>query len=146
MNEFQKIFHFSDKPSRPKNCVINSTNESLTLSCEPGFDGGLKQFFVLEIHPATNVSGEDVANEINDQLNDQAVDHQSRRTSKAIYRMQKEKPVFDFNLEIVMPYILVLYAMNLKGKSEPVILTQEIKLPSRKTISSGKFLFYIPSK
>ncbi len=32
------------------NCsVVNQTTESLEVECLPGFDGGLRQFFLLEI-------------------------------------------------------------------------------------------------
>lgn len=110
----------------------------LQVNCEPGFDGGLKQYFVLEIRLAPNSSTHEIGNPVVEQLNDQAVVTDGK-TVKPLYKMQKESPVFDiFRLDSGTPYLLILYAVNLKGKSEPVVLTQEIKSSSTNIVSSGK--------
>ena len=37
-------------PERPVNCsVVNQTTESLVVECLPGFDGGLRQLFHMEV-------------------------------------------------------------------------------------------------
>lgn len=41
---------FSGPPEAPTNCsVVNQTTDSLEVECLPSFDGGLKQFFGLEV-------------------------------------------------------------------------------------------------
>ncbi|XP_065205997.1 hemicentin-1-like isoform X2 [Planococcus citri] len=124
-------FHLTlaNKPERPRNCVANNTNEFLQISCEPGFDGGLKQYFVLEIRTAnyTAVREDILTGQTFDQLSDEAVPIQNK-IGKPLYKLQKESPVFDiFSLENGMPYILTLYAVNLKGRSEAVVLVQGLK-------------------
>ena len=128
------------------NCATNNSDESIEITCEPGFDGGLKQYFVLEVH-LFNSSREYVTNEINDQLSDQAFDVQIKKVKKPLYKMQKESPVFHvYSLEAGLPYLFMLYAVNLKGKSKPVILTQEAKQWDKNIFSSGKFLSLIVMK
>lgn len=115
----------------------------LQVNCEPGFDGGLKQYFVLEIRLAPNSSTFEVGNPVVEQLNDQAVITDSK-TVKPLYKMQKESPVFDiFRLDSGTPYLLILYAVNLKGKSEPVVLTQEMKSSATNIVSSGKVCSFL---
>ena len=139
------ISHHSpaDKPDRPKNCVTNDSNDAFKISCEPGSDGGSKQYFVLEIRLANSSQDDVTNNEVSDQLNDQAFDVHSKTMNKPLYKMQKESPVFDvYSLGVGLPYIFMLYAVNLKGKSEPVIIAEEPKHRSKGVISSGKcFLF-----
>ena len=42
--------NFLGPPEAPTNCsVVNQTTDSLEVECLPAFDGGLKQFFGLEV-------------------------------------------------------------------------------------------------
>ncbi len=51
----------SGPPSPPANCsVVNQTTDSLEVRCSPGFDGGLRQRFVMVV--ADLASGEQLAN------------------------------------------------------------------------------------
>ena len=143
-NSFQ--FLFPDKPDRPRNCWTNSTSEELQITCEPGYDGGLKQFFVLEVRLAPNSSTSDSGHPVVEQLNDQAASSSEIKTIKLLRRMQKENPVFNIvQLDIGTPYLLTLYAVNLKGKSEPVVLTPETR-PATNIVSSGKWDLLVSSQ
>ena len=43
-------FFFTGPPEAPSNCsVVNQTTDSLEVECLPAFDGGLKQYFGLEV-------------------------------------------------------------------------------------------------
>ncbi len=56
-----KLFLLSGPPSAPANCsVVNQTTDSLEVRCSPGFDGGLRQRFVMVV--ADLASGEQLAN------------------------------------------------------------------------------------
>ena len=45
-----RIFFFTGPPEAPSNCsVVNQTTDSLEVECLPAFDGGLKQYFGLEV-------------------------------------------------------------------------------------------------
>lgn len=44
------LFLFSGRPFALQNCsVSNQSSDSLQVECEPGFDGGLPQHFILEL-------------------------------------------------------------------------------------------------
>ena len=44
------FFFFTGPPEAPSNCsVVNQTTDSLEVECLPAFDGGLKQYFGLEV-------------------------------------------------------------------------------------------------
>lgn len=53
------VFHLiaAGKPDTPYNCtMINQTSESLEVECTEGFDGGQRQWFVMEIFDSqTNI-------------------------------------------------------------------------------------------
>ncbi|CAH2012835.1 unnamed protein product [Acanthoscelides obtectus] len=43
------------KPDPPSNCtILNQTSDSLSLECSEGFDGGLRQQFVMEVYDAAS--------------------------------------------------------------------------------------------
>ncbi|VEN53707.1 unnamed protein product [Callosobruchus maculatus] len=43
------------KPDPPSNCtILNQTSDSLSLECSEGFDGGLRQQFVMEVFDAAS--------------------------------------------------------------------------------------------
>ena len=51
----------SGPPDPPSNCsVVNQTTDSLEVWCRPGFDGGLRQSFVMVVTDLS--SGEELAN------------------------------------------------------------------------------------
>ena len=49
---------FAGKPDPVKNCSVgNKTFTSVFIECQPGYDGGIHQQFVLEIFPFTDYAG-----------------------------------------------------------------------------------------
>ncbi|KAF7279021.1 hypothetical protein GWI33_007662 [Rhynchophorus ferrugineus] len=82
------------KPDSPQACsLINVTHHSVVVSCQKGFDGGLKQKFVLILY-----SGEDAI---------------ANMSSSGI-------PEFSIqNLEPVQDYYVSIYSFNSKGQSKP---------------------------
>ena len=48
--KYSSRFFFAGPPEAPSNCsVVNQTTDSLEVECLPAFDGGLKQYFGLEV-------------------------------------------------------------------------------------------------
>ena len=47
---------FVGKPQQLTNCstLVNSTSGVAEIACEPGFDGGLPQHFLLEIYSSSS--------------------------------------------------------------------------------------------
>ncbi|XP_042206012.1 nephrin-like [Homarus americanus] len=55
------LFHVvpAGRPEHPVSCsVVNKTYDSLAVSCQPGFDGGLSQLFVAKVFEAVSGKGE----------------------------------------------------------------------------------------
>ncbi|XP_018895805.1 nephrin isoform X2 [Bemisia tabaci] len=99
------VFHVipTDKPEPPTNCTVqNRTNDLLNVECSPGWDGGLPQFFVMEV-----------------------VTHGTPERQLMV-NMTSSSPVFSTSsLLPSFSYDVVLYAANSKGHSEPRVLRIE---------------------
>lgn len=79
--------------------MVNSTVDSLVVSCSAGYDGGLRQNFFLEVY---------------EYKKEQLVSNVSRA----------EAPSFAVNgLSPDTPYVFVVYSANSKGKSSRTTLT-----------------------
>ncbi|GFU00828.1 nephrin [Nephila pilipes] len=85
-------------PDPVQNCfVTNQTEDSFRVECSEGYDGGVSQHFVLEVYDA-----------VNNVL-------QTNKTSN--------EPLF--NVKGLLPgtdYLIIVYAMNSKGRSESIAL------------------------
>ena len=98
------IFHLlpAGKPEPVTNCtVVSSSYSTMRISCEPGFNGGLKQSFTLEIRETDSI-----------------------RANGLIANMTgRIKP--DFILTGLIPdtgYMISVYAVNTKGHSDRMVL------------------------
>ncbi|XP_018322471.1 hemicentin-1-like [Agrilus planipennis] len=82
------------KPDPLANCtILNQTADSLNVDCLEGFDGGLDQFFVMEVYDA-----------------------QSR---KLVSNVTSKSPIFAVGgLESGLGFEVALYAANKKGRSD----------------------------
>lgn len=91
--------YLTGAPDAPYDCrVSNETAQSLNIDCIPGFDRGLKQTFHLELYDSVDENL--VANMTN------AI----KPTFKAI------------GLVPSMSYVVVVYASNMKGRSNSLLL------------------------
>lgn len=86
------------RPLALRNCSLtNQTVDGLEVECEPGFDGGLPQRFQLELYDAT--------------------------TMALRYNSSSEEPVFSVSgLEPGISLRLAVFAVNARGRSEPIVL------------------------
>ncbi|XP_022241256.1 hemicentin-1-like isoform X1 [Limulus polyphemus] len=100
----------ADFPEALRNCnVTNQTDSSFRVVCEEGYDGGMSQLFIMEIHDTTH-------NVIRSNL-----------TSRAPVFHAKGLPP-DSN------FVVVLYAVNGKGRGEAVMLRPgTLKVPETLT-------------
>ena len=101
------IFHLlpAGKPDPVSNCTVASSSYStMRIHCEPGFNGGLKQTFNLEIR-ATEQSS-------------------STKRSQTVQNLTgRSRP--DFVLTGLIPdtgYTISVYALNPKGQSDRMVL------------------------
>ncbi|XP_049785945.1 hemicentin-2-like [Schistocerca cancellata] len=109
------VFHIiaAGRPDQVHNCsVLNVSTDSLAVRCSEGFNGGLPQSFLLEVREAE---------------------------SQAL-RANLSAPVAAFAVSSLSPgerYHACVYSYNLKGRSEPVVLTAAtIRLPERQLTAS----------
>ncbi|XP_060647593.1 sialoadhesin isoform X2 [Drosophila nasuta] len=130
----------ANAPEAPKACELRN-DTVLEVVCVAGSDGGLSQYFMLEVvggdllyasesSSAGNRGGQfgetlgNADNEIST-LNDQA-------TSAPIFRMQENSPQFRLNnLEPGREYQFLVYAVNAKGRSEPPVVIERVRVAAQ---------------
>ncbi|XP_050504924.1 neural cell adhesion molecule 2 [Diabrotica virgifera virgifera] len=89
------------KPFPVKNCSLsNQTSSSVEVYCLPGFDGGLPQHFVLELYSSSSAT---------------------LRFNMTSYT---EPYFFLDNLEPDVTFRIIIFAINMKGKSAGVVLEE----------------------
>lgn len=137
-------YFITGKPERPENCTIEDEDKHSEINCAPGYDGGQKQYFILEVRRSTSSGTTDlqlVANDNNDdgrvrgyhhhhhnsgavdQLSDQASTAATDTDPPALFSFKGETPKFSLDgLPPMKSYSLMLYAINIKGRSDPVII------------------------
>ncbi|XP_054714539.1 nephrin-like [Uloborus diversus] len=96
-------------PESVKSCTVSNQSVSLlVVECEPGYDGGMRQVFHLEVYNS-------------------AIDHLQANVSSM------EHPVFQVGgLPPATSFILVLYASNSKGRSNSVALMANTLMPAER--------------
>ncbi|KAJ6639774.1 hypothetical protein Bhyg_12521, partial [Pseudolycoriella hygida] len=102
----------SGRPDQVHNCTItNISTTSLSVKCSDGFNGGMKQSFMLEV--------------------------KDMHTQELRVNYTSPEPRFAVsNLEAGHAYIVAVYAFNGKGRSDPTILqTAMLRLPEKQLTS-----------
>ncbi|XP_017035482.1 neural cell adhesion molecule 1-A isoform X5 [Drosophila kikkawai] len=133
----------ANTPEAPKACELRN-DTVLEVVCVAGSDGGLSQYFMLEVVGGDLLYSGDSGqaqgqgsnrgqfseaiglgdNEIST-LNDQA-------TSAPIFRMQENSPQFRLNnLEPGREYQFLVYAVNAKGRSEPPVVIENVRVAAQ---------------
>ncbi|XP_047105067.1 neural cell adhesion molecule 2-like [Schistocerca piceifrons] len=99
------------RPFPVRNCSLwNQTASSVEVVCQPGFDGGLPQHFVLELHAApASRAGTASSSSAGARLNVTASDFPSFVLT---------------DLEPDLTFWAAIYAVNAKGRSVPVLIEE----------------------
>ncbi|CAB0002390.1 unnamed protein product [Nesidiocoris tenuis] len=107
------------KPYPVRNCSVgNETSSSVVVWCLPGSDGGLPQIFLLEIY----VGGS--------------------RTPRVNFTATDAPYFYLTDLEVDVSIRLIVYAVNSKGRSSPVVLDDiTLRDPQKRT---GESFSYVP--
>lgn len=129
------IFHIvpAKKPQPPLDCSLRTESNALEVNCVPGSDGGLPQHFLLEVRGAVgSTTG------LHTPQNDQG----SAGEAPPICEEINPKPVFQLHtLEPGLEYTMSVYAINNKGRSDPVLLENvRVAGPLDKMEKSGIFI------
>ncbi|XP_076047885.1 neural cell adhesion molecule 2-like isoform X2 [Oratosquilla oratoria] len=107
-------------PSSPENCEIhNHTDKTIEVSCEQGFDGGMRQAFLGEVYDGSGAL----------HLN-----------------LTSDDPKFSVHsLEPGTTYEIRVSAVNAKGRSDPVAITAyTLKVAEKRMVDDTKSLLYSP--
>ncbi|XP_052863238.1 contactin-4 [Anopheles cruzii] len=112
------VFHLiaAGKPEMPYNCSLaNQTSDSLEVDCAEGFDGGQRQWFVMEIY--------------------------DQQTHALLANVSSKIPIFTVNgLDAGLLLKIVIYATNMRGRSEPILLqAYTLKAAEKQTGSHTEF-------
>lgn len=101
-------------PEAVRDCwVENQSSDSVTISCTPGYDGGLKQSFVLEVY---------------ERRKEQLMKNLTRDDDPR-FRMESLSPK--------TPYAFVIYSYNIKGRSSRTSVNYQITpVPSQDFVSN----------
>ncbi|XP_055603290.1 hemicentin-1 isoform X2 [Uranotaenia lowii] len=104
------VFHLiaAGKPEMPYNCsLVNQTSESLEVDCAEGFDGGQRQWFVMEIY--------------------------DQQTLMLLANVSSRVPIFTVGgLDSGRLLRIVIYATNMRGRSEPIQMQAYTLKPAEK--------------
>ncbi|KAF8793834.1 Cell adhesion molecule 1 like protein [Argiope bruennichi] len=106
-------------PESPHDCLVtNQTLQSLTIECQPGYNGSLPQIFHMEIYNSV-------------------VEHMADNLTRL------DKPRFHvIDLSPGTSYVLVIYASNIKGRSNSVALVAStLSTAERRTAQDDKLIF-----
>ncbi|XP_011137451.1 hemicentin-2 isoform X2 [Harpegnathos saltator] len=111
-------------PQPPTDCSLSNESNSLEVNCIPGSDGGSPQHFLLEVRGSPKNAGigqvgEGLYNTLQTPQSDQGL----VGDSPPIYQDMNPSPNFQLHdLEPGYDYTVYIYAVNGRGRSEPVLL------------------------
>lgn len=112
-------------PEPVHNCtLVNQTEESLTVACQEGYDGGMEQTFHMELHDAeqrtvqgnfsfTRTVGTSV---YYDESSDSIIN------LKTTEKTENRVVISAFGLTSATTYIMAIWASNSRGQSLPTML------------------------
>lgn len=121
---FQSKIFITGKPSPVRNCTLaNQTYTSVEVKCIAGYDGGLPQRFVLEVYHG-NI----------DSLPDSKPQYNISSSDEPIFSLSSLDVPVDAGVHVAV------YAVNAKGRSQPIILSEVTFRDAEKR--TGKQYYY----
>ncbi|XP_045465735.1 nephrin isoform X2 [Harmonia axyridis] len=109
------VFHIitASKPDPPFNCsIVNQTSDSVEVECSEGYNGGLPQYFILEVH--------------------------EQQGEKLLANVSSNTPLFGVTgLEAGKELRIAVYGVNTRGTSDPATLEgYTLKVAEKQTVLS----------
>ncbi|KAM7361861.1 motor axon guidance molcule sidestep isoform 3-T3 [Cochliomyia hominivorax] len=123
----------ANPPEAPRSCEIRN-DTVLEVVCVAGNDGGLSQYFILEVVGGDPLYSSDSTRTFSDaSLGDNEISTMNdQATSAPIFRMQEPNPQFRLNnLEPGREYQFVVYAVNAKGRSDPPVILERVRVAAQ---------------
>lgn len=112
-------------PEQPKHCELRN-DTIFEVVCAPGNDGGLPQYFLLEVVGGNPVSPDFSRNDFDNNMNTNEISTMNdQATTAPLRRIKEAQPEFKlFDLEPGREYQFLVYAVNAKGRSHPPVVMQ----------------------
>ncbi|XP_055324550.1 B-cell receptor CD22 [Sitodiplosis mosellana] len=112
-------------PDQPQHCELRN-DTIFEVVCSGGSDGGLPQYFLLEVVGGNPVSPDFSRNDFDNNMNTNEISTMNDQATTAPLRRIKEAvPEFKlYDLEPGREYQFLVYAVNAKGRSHPPIVMQ----------------------
>ena len=114
---FLIVIAIPGKPDPVKECAVtNKTYDAISVNCQPGYDGGLQQRFVIEVFPVSAIDATPSTN--NNEINNKNNLEDGMKTSASLISPLKklQNPHFpSFSVEGLQPgtaFGMVVYAQN----------------------------------
>ncbi|XP_065372500.1 uncharacterized protein side isoform X2 [Calliphora vicina] len=123
----------ANPPEAPRSCEIRN-DTVLEVVCVAGNDGGLSQYFILEVVGGDPLYSSDSTRTFSDtSLGDNEISTMNdQATSAPIFRIQEPNPQFRLNnLEPGREYQFVVYAVNAKGRSDPPVVIERVRVAAQ---------------
>lgn len=115
----------TELPERPKHCELRN-DTIFEVVCVPGNDGGLPQYFLLEVVGGNPASADLGRNDFDNNMNTNEISTMNdQATTAPLRRMRDTMPEFKLNdLEPGREYQFLIFAVNAKGRSHPPVVMQ----------------------
>lgn len=122
---FYSIYFRPELPEQPRQCELRN-DTIFEVVCSVGSDGGLPQYFLLEVVGGNPVSPDFNRNDFDNNLNTNEISTMNDQATTAPLRRIKESvPEFRlYDLEPGREYQFLVYAVNAKGRSHPPVVMQ----------------------
>ncbi|XP_023171017.2 nephrin [Drosophila hydei] len=127
----------ANAPEAPKGCELRN-DTVLEVVCVAGSDGGLSQHFMLEVvggdllYASESATGKGQFGETIGQVDNELSTLNDQATSAPIFRMEENSPQFRLNnLEPGREYQFLVYAVNAKGRSEPPVVIERVRVAAQ---------------
>lgn len=119
-----RIFFLSLSPCNSLFPIRNDT--IFEVVCTAGNDGGLPQYFLLEVVGGNPVSPDLSRNDFDNNMNTNEISTMNdQATTAPLRRIKEAMPEFKlFDLEPGREYQFLVYAVNAKGRSHPPVVMQ----------------------
>ncbi|XP_055908823.1 hemicentin-1 isoform X2 [Eupeodes corollae] len=123
----------ANTPEAPKGCELRN-DTFLEVVCVAGSDGGLMQEFLLEVIGGNPIYSSDTTRTFTEpETNDNEISTMNDQATLApLFRMQEPNPMFRLNnLEPGREYQFLVYAVNAKGRSEPPVVIERVRVAAQ---------------
>lgn len=112
----------TEAPQPPIDCSLHNETSALAVNCVPGADGGLPQHFLLEVRGSPRRSAS-LVQDLHAPQSDQGGAAAAGGETPPIYQEKNQSPSFQLHdLTPGLDYTLAVYAVNGRGRSQPVLL------------------------